>query len=149
MKITVKGNTAKEKKFLPATDTQPAMLFFKLAENIKHRDGTEETIWHDVKVARGYAETTYRLLHGEEKISRYVQIEGRIVNKPRTWVTEGRQIAANNIIWADEITYLDNKWPKDAKPQPDSEEVPLDEFPEEPATELPPEIANDPTVLPW
>ena len=121
MKIMLKGNTSKNKAFFAATEDKPAMLYFDVAEKIKARDNTEKTIWHKVKVARGYAETIYRGLHGAEPVSRYIQLEGHIVDAPQTRVNSNKQVVAYNVIWADEITYLDNKWPANESPLPEAE----------------------------
>lgn len=112
MKITLKGNTSKEKKFFQAKEDKAALLYFDVAEKIKHRNGTEETIWHKVKVARGYAETIYHQLHEDEPVSRFCQIEGHINEKPKTYVNGANNVSAYNTIWVDELTWLDQKWPK-------------------------------------
>ena len=126
MKVTLKGNTSKNKTFFPAKEDKAAMLYFDIAEKIKHRNGTEETIWHKVRVARGYAETIYKGLHGKEEVSRFVQIEGHITEKPRTYVDSANQVSACNTIWVDELTWLDQKWPKDESGLPNDMEVEVD-----------------------
>lgn len=125
MKVTLKGNTSKTKKYMPATENQPAMLFFDVCEKVKRRDGSEEQIWYRVAAIRGYADTNYRLLHGEEEVSRFVQVEGRIIKAPEVKTGKNGQVYVTTTIWADEITYLDDKWPKNESPLPEAtEEVP-------------------------
>jgi len=125
MKVTLKGNTSKNKTFFPATDDKPAMLYFDVAEKIKrHSDNSEKTIWHKVKVARGYAETIYKGLHGANEVSRFVQIDGRIVDEPKTRMNSNKQVVAYDTIWVDEITWLDQKWPTDESNLPN--EIPTD-----------------------
>ena len=144
MKITLKGNTSKNKTFFAATEDKPAMLYVDIAEKIKKRDGSEVTVWHKLKVARGYAETIYRGLHGAEPVSRFVQVEGRIVDAPKVRLNSQNQNVAYNTIWVDEITYLDNKWPVNESGLPENEDEPA----EEPGTpvEAPVEFDDD---TPW
>ena len=142
MKITLKGNTSKDKKFFPAKEGKAAMLYFDIAEKIQHRDGTKETIWHKVRVSRGYAEAIYRGLHSEEPVSRFCQIEGHINEAPKTYVTGANQVSAYNTIWVDELTWLDQKWPKNESGLPENTEEP-----DEPEEDVAVVEADD--VAPW
>lgn len=139
MKVTLKGNTAKTKKFFPATEDKPAMLYVDIAEKVKKHDGSELTIWHHLKVARGYAETIYKGLHGEKPVSRFIQVEGRIVNPPTANVVNS-QMSVFNTIWVDEVTWLDDK-------RPDNESGIVDEAGLE-ETEAPVEVAEA-EEMPW
>lgn len=139
MKVTFKGNTSKVKKFFPATEDKPAMLYVDVAEKVKRRDESELTIWHKLKICRGYAETIYKGLHGDKPVSRFIQVEGRIVNKPTTLVKDG-QVLAYNTIWVDDITWLDDKRPENESGLP---ETPAEEA--EPAAEE--EVLEEET--PW
>ena len=121
MKVTFKGNTSKTKKFFPASEGKPAMLYVDCAEKINKRDGSVLTIWHKLKITRGYAETIYRGLHEDKPVSRFIQVEGRIVDKPTTRLVNN-QADAYNTIWVDDITWLDNKRPENESGLPEGED---------------------------
>lgn len=126
MEIIITGNTAKEKKFFPATADKPAMLYFDLAEKVGKRGSeSEKTVWYKVKAARKYAEYIYDQLHGEEQISRKVMINGVVVDEPKVHISKDGKARAYNTIWVNKVTWLDQKWPA-ALPQEEEDEVPAE-----------------------
>jgi len=109
--ITIKGNTSKAKKFFPATEEKPAMLYFDTADKIVKRDKSKKDVWYNCIATRGYAETLYKYLHAENEVSRKVQVTGRIVDEPKVRVDKAGQAHSTITIWVDQVDFLDDNWP--------------------------------------
>ena len=127
--IIKKAQTSAKKRFFPATEDKPALLYFDVADKIVKRDKSKKDVWYHCIATRGYAETLYRLMWNEKEVSRKVRVEGRIVDEPDAYIGNDKKAHATDTIWIDEVEFLDDKWPEGEPGKTEGTE------PEAPATE--------------
>lgn len=128
--IIKKANSSKTKKFFPATEDKPAMLYVDFADTIVKSDKSKKTVWYHCIATRGHAETLYRLMHGDKEVSRCADITGRIVDEPDAYIGKmDKKAHATNTIWLDDVDFRDDKWPEGEPARTEGAE------PEAPATE--------------
>lgn len=131
--ITIKGNTSKTKKFFPATEEKAAMLCFDVADHVIKSDKSKLDVWYRCVVQREYAETVYRLMHGENEVSRKVTVTGRITSAPRVYVDKSGQTHTEITVWVngpDGVDFRDDNWPeREIEGEPNLNDAPADPEP--------------------
>lgn len=125
MNISFIGNIGKDAQLRKVQngDRQDSVCSFQVAENIHKRDGSTKTLWHQVTIWRGYAETMVQYL----KKGRKVFVEGTVT--PKSYVNQNTNAIISYLdVQADKITLLDSKPEEEVPPvvEPTAEDAPAE-----------------------